>query len=83
MMSAQGNEPEHWSCPKPTAVREDLVVLNPSGGTVGTSLSAGSVWEKVRQTGNLTPGNYTVRFVPFSMPRPSQVVYYTVIASYQ
>lgn len=61
----------------------DLVVLNPSGGTVGTSLSAGSVWEKVRQTGNLTPGNYTVRFVPFSMPRPSQVVYYTVIASYQ
>lgn len=61
----------------------DLVVLDPSGGTLGSSNSGGSVWEKVRQTGNLATGNYTVRFVPFSMPRPSQVVYYTVITSYQ
>ena len=61
----------------------DLTVLSPSGSTIGSSVWAGSVWEKVKQTGNLTAGNHTVRFVPYSMPRPSQVVYYTVIASYQ
>lgn len=61
----------------------DLRVLNPSGNIVGSSIWSGSVWEKVKQTGNLTPGNYTVRIAPYSMPRPNQVVYYTVITSYQ
>jgi hypothetical protein len=61
----------------------DLVVLNPSGGVVGSSVWAGSVWEKVAQTGSLATGNYTVRFTPYSLPRPNQVVYYTVVASYQ
>jgi hypothetical protein len=41
----------------------------------------GSVWEKVKVTGALTPGTYKVRFSPFSMPRPNQRVYYTVIAT--
>jgi len=61
----------------------DLLVLDPGGGTVGSSAWSGSVWEKVKQTGNLTPGNYTVRISPFNTPRANQVVYYTVIASYQ
>ena len=61
----------------------DLKVLDPAGITVGDSFWAGSVWEKVAQNGNLAAGTYKVRFIPYSLPRPNQVVYYTVIASYQ
>jgi hypothetical protein len=61
----------------------DLNVLAPGGASLGTSTWSGSVWEKVSQTGNLAAGTYTTRFVPFSMPRTSQVVYYTMTMSHQ
>ena len=61
----------------------DLVVLNPAGGAVASSSWGSSVWEKVKLTGGVPAGNYTLRFSPFSMPRPNQRVYYTVIASMQ
>lgn len=61
----------------------DLTVLSPSGTSVGSSAWAGSVWEKVVKTGNLTAGNYTLRIIPYAMPRGSQSVYYTAIASAQ
>jgi len=61
----------------------DLRLFSPGGAVMATSTSGGSVWEKIRTSGNLAAGNYKVRLTPFSMPRPSQVVYYTVIASYQ
>lgn len=61
----------------------DLMVLDQAGVVVNTSVWSSSVWEKVVRNGNLTPGTYTVRFIPYSLPRPNQVVYYTVIASLQ
>lgn len=60
----------------------DLQVLDPAGGSVGLSQWAGSVWEKVTQTGALAEGTYRIRFIPFSMPRSTQVVYYTAITSH-
>ena len=60
----------------------DLQVLGPMSLNVNSAW-AGSVWEKIAVPGALTPGSYTIRLIPYSMPRPNQVVHYTIIASYQ
>jgi hypothetical protein len=61
----------------------DLKLFDASGNGVAISQWSGSVWEKVVLLGNLPAGTYTFRFVPFSMPRPSQVVYYTAVVDFQ
>jgi hypothetical protein len=61
----------------------DLKLLIPGGTTVGISQSTGSVWEKTQKSAGLAAGTYKLRVVPFSMPRPSQVVYYSAVAELQ
>lgn len=61
----------------------DLEVFDGVGVSLGRSTWGGSVWEIVKKTGNLTPGTYRFRFTPYSMPRATQVVYWTGVMSYQ
>lgn len=58
----------------------DLEVLNPSNTLLGSSSGTGTVWELVALSGNLSAATYKVRLKPTSMPRTSQVVYYSVLA---
>jgi len=60
----------------------DLVVLNGSNTQVGSSNWSGSVWEYVSVPGSAPAGTYKIRFVPYSMPRTTQTVYYTLMTSF-
>ncbi|WP_414636207.1 S8 family serine peptidase [Actinophytocola sp.] len=52
----------------------DLRLIAPNGAVVGSSLSIGSVYEKVSVTG-LTPGEWKIRVSGFSVPGGSQTVF--------
>lgn len=59
----------------------DLYVYDAAHVLLGWSTYSGSVFEVFRKTGNLTPGTYTLQVHPYSMPRPTQFVYWTVAMS--
>jgi Subtilase family len=61
----------------------DLQVLRPNATSAGTSVFGGSVWERVRDSGNLASGTWTIKMTPTSGSRWPQKVYYTAVAACQ
>ena len=60
----------------------DLRLRNTSGTTVASSLSVSSIFEKVRYTGHITPGNWTIRIRGYRVRSAPQTVYWVAPARY-
>ena len=53
----------------------DLQLLDPSGRIVATSSQPTSVWEKLRVSGPLIAGSYTIRMIGTNVAASQQVFY--------